>query len=550
MSSTAPPEAVPQAPTRAARAGALMAISTLAMAGASAIQAVLYLGEYGATARTDAFFAAFAVYQVVGVFTQATRVSSVPLLVGDKAIGMLRFFGGLAVIALPIIVACGPLAGPLADLLAPSATGSAHDLAVSALRVLGVAIVLQLFAAGAATLLGMRDRFEPVAAAYAFGALAGLVVFLFVRTQGELSLAWSMLAMAVVTSTWAMVALLRVRREEVASGTGGLGLAGVERKQRLVVECFQTAGDLLGRSVVYFVINAFFLVTLAVVGREGGAGATTVLSYAYLLASYLVAGTSTAVGISRAPDMVRGAQDQWKTVVADTVPHGYRYAALVSAPILAAGVVAATPVVDALLPTALGEGQAEDLARYILLLGPWLAAALVLNFAIPALFALSKARLVNVLAPFALALHAAASVAGAAIAGVEGAIVGMFVAPFVFGVVLVVVGAGNTTAAVLRELALDTLRAAGLAAVAFGAGAAVSSLVGAEELLAAVVSLGLGGVLYGAGMLLLAPRAVQVLLGAGRGGGAESSDAPGAGGVDATEATSAAPDGPGPQAPS
>ena len=117
--------------------------------------------------------------------------------------------------------------------------------------------------------------------------------------------------------------------------------------------------------------------TLAVVGREGGAGATTVLSYAYLLASYLVAGTSTAVGISRAPDMVRGAQeDDWHTVVKDTVPHGYRYAALVSAPILAAGVVAATPVVDTFLPDALGAGQAESLARAILLLAPRLARAL------------------------------------------------------------------------------------------------------------------------------------------------------------------------------
>ncbi len=117
---SAAPEAVPEAPTRAARAGALMALSTLAMAGASAIQAVLYLGEYGATARTDAFFAAFAVYQVVGVFTQAMRVSAVPLLVGDRAIGMLRFFGAMAVIAVPLIIACGRLqeASPVCSLAA------------------------------------------------------------------------------------------------------------------------------------------------------------------------------------------------------------------------------------------------------------------------------------------------------------------------------------------------------------------------------------------------------------------------------------------------
>jgi hypothetical protein len=513
-------------PTRAARAGLLMAISTLAMAGASAIQAVLYLGEYGATARTDAFFAAFAVYQVAGVFTQATRVSSVPLLVGDRAIGMLRFFGGLFVIAVPVILACGPLASPLADVLAPSAHGSAHDLAVGALRILCVAIVLQLGAAGAATLLGMRDRFEPVAGAYAFGALAGLITFVLVRTTGELALAWSMLAMAVVTTTWAFVALWKVRQEEIASGVGGHGLENYADKGRLVRESIRTAGDFLGRSVVYFVINAFFLVTLAVVGREGGAGAATVLSYAYLLASYLVAGTSTAVGISRAPDMVRGAQeDEWHSVVADTVPHGYRYAALVSAPILAAGVVAATPVVDTFLPSALGAGQASELARDIALLAPWTAAALLLNFAIPALFALAKARTVNMLAPIALVIHVGAALLGGALWDARGVVAAMVVAPLLFAVTLIVLGERGKLEVITREILLDTARAGGLAAAAFGLGAGVSALVGAHDLLAAILSLGIGGVAYAGGMAVLAPRVVKVLLGAGGGG---SADAPSA----------------------
>ncbi|MDQ8044907.1 MAG: hypothetical protein AAGC46_01065 [Solirubrobacteraceae bacterium] len=512
------PAAHPSEPTRAARAGLLMAISTLAMAGASAIQAVLYLGQYGATARTDAFFAAFAVYQVAGVFTQATRVSSVPLLVGDRAIGMLRFFGGLTVIAVPVVLACGPLASPVADLLAPSATGSAHDLAVGALRILCVAIVLQLGAAGAATLLGMRDRFEPVAGAYAFGALAGLITFIAVRTTGELALAWSMLAMAIVTTTWALVALMRVRREEVASGEGGLGLGNYDSKIQLVRESVITAGDFLGRSVVYFVINAFFLVTLAEVGRQGGAGAATVLSYAYLLASYLVAGTSTAVGISRAPDMVRGAQEEeWTTVVSDTVPHGYRYAALVSAPILAAGVAAATPVVQTFLSSALDDHQAHELAHDILLLAPWTAAALLLNFAIPALFALAKARTVNLLAPLALAIHVAAALIGGSIDGVDGVIATMVIAPLLFVVTLIVLGARGRLGVATREILTDTVRAGGLAAASFGIGAGVASLIGASDLLSAIVSLAVGGVLYGAGMLLLAPRVVQVLLGAGQG---------------------------------
>ena len=49
-----------------------------------AIQAIAYLSSFGATARTDAFFAAFALYTVFGVFCQSIRVTSVPLLVGRR----------------------------------------------------------------------------------------------------------------------------------------------------------------------------------------------------------------------------------------------------------------------------------------------------------------------------------------------------------------------------------------------------------------------------------------------------------------------------------
>ena len=227
--------------------------------------------------------------------------------------------------------------------------------------------------------------------------------------------------------------------------------------------------------------------------------------------------------------MVRGAQeDQWSTVVADTVPHGYRYAVLVSAPVLAAGVVAATPVVDALLPNALGDAQTASLATAILLLAPWLAAALLLNFAIPGLFALGRARTVNILAPVALVIHLAATFGAAAIAGVNAVIAAMVVAPFALFAALVVIGAGPQLGSVVREIMLDTVRAGGLAAVAFGAGLGVSTGIGLEGLIQAAVTLAIGGVIYLGGMMVLAPRVVQVLLGAGRGGGGEAGSQAGA----------------------
>ncbi len=126
------------------------------------------------------------------------------------------------------------------------------------------------------------------------------------------------------------------------------------------------------------------------------------------------------------------------------------------------------------------------------------------------------------LAPVALALHVGVSLAGAAVDGVDGVIAAMVIAPALFVAVLLVLGAGNQLGRVASEIALDTLRLGVLAAVAFGVGAGVASLLDGAELLHAVIALAIGGVIYAAGLLVLMPRAVKVLLGAGRGGGTAS----------------------------
>ena len=76
---------------------------------------------------------------------------------------------------------------------------------------------------------------------------------------------------------------------------------------------------------MYLAFNALYLVTVAFASRYQ-AGDATVLSYAYLYASYLVAGTGFALGMSRVADMRRGVLADWREVIADTVPGGFRYA--------------------------------------------------------------------------------------------------------------------------------------------------------------------------------------------------------------------------------
>jgi peptidoglycan biosynthesis protein MviN/MurJ (putative lipid II flippase) len=500
---TPPAQEVSDTSLRAARAGVAMSVAVLAMALGSGIQAVLYLSRFGTTERTDAFFGAFALYTVFGVFTQAIRITSVPLLVGPGRMRGRQFASTLGVIAIPVLVACLALAGPLARALAPGVSPAARTVTVVGVRILGAAMVLQLGAAGAATLLAVWDRFDMIAGGYIAGAGAGLVAyFVAVAPAGELALGWSMLAMAVVTFVWMAICVRRAWQPgREAPSTG--------RARPL-----SKAAVILGRTLVYFVLNGLFLVTLAYASHQD-AGDATVFSYAYLFASYLVAGTGLAVGISRVPAMSEGAQRGWRDVLADTVPGGFRYAMLVAAPAMAGLVAAGASLIGDLFPEQLPARDVETLQTFGALLMAWVVAALFVNFILPALFALGRARLVNVLSIPMVVLHVLATIAGERLFGLEGIVGAMFLAPLVFGLTLLAVAGGSRRAKTLVATARDAIAFPALAAVAFGVADALTiplpAGIGSALLIAAI-----GSVLYVLGLRLAAPRQLAVLLGTRR----------------------------------
>ncbi|HEY2766806.1 MAG TPA: hypothetical protein VGI76_01035 [Solirubrobacteraceae bacterium] len=490
---------------RKARAGMAMSLATFAMAAASAIQAVLYLGHFGTNVRTDGFFVAFALYSTFGVFSQSLRLTSVPLLVEPGArLSVREFAATLGCVALPVLVITIPLAGPLAHLIAPGLHPQGRAVTASALPVLGCAMALQLWAAGGATVLAIRDRFTTVAGAYMSGAFAGLVAFLaLMSSAGEQTLGWSMLAMALVTCGWMLVGVARSGGLAGGRSESSLGPAALARN----------AGLILGRTAVYLAFNVLFVITLAF-ASHASAGGTTVLSYAYLFASYLVAGTGMALGMSSIPDMTRDARARRQTLVAETVPRGYRYAMLIVAPALAALIAVGAPFVHALLPASLSSAEVSTLRTFAALLVPWTVCALLVNFLLPVLFALGRAGLLNALAAPLVLIHLAATAIGSALFGVDGAVGAFFVAPACFAAVLLVAGAGRSaTPALLAELAGDAARFLVLAALAFGAGWALGSTLPSE--LAQVLLAGaVGCALYVAGLRLVARRQLQVLLNA------------------------------------
>jgi peptidoglycan biosynthesis protein MviN/MurJ (putative lipid II flippase) len=491
-----------------------MSLATFAMAAASAIQAVLYLGRFGTNARTDGFFVAFALYSTFGVFSQSLRLTSVGLLVEPGArLSVGRFAAVLGAIAVPVLVLTVPLASPLADMIAPGLKVSARQVTATALPVLGVAMVLQLWAAGGATVLAIRGRFGAIAGAYTSGAGVGLATFLaLMSSAGVQTLGWSMAAMSVVTCTWMLVGVGR---------SGRLGAWPSEVSMRPVRPWgWRPAGPLLrdcatvlGRTAIYLAFNLLFVITLAFASRSA-AGSTTVLSYAYLFASYLVAGTGMALGMSSIPDLTRQARAQRRALVAATVPRGFRYAMLLVAPALAGLIAAGAPLIHALLPKSLSVAEVHTLRTFAALLIPWTVAALLVNFLLPVLLAFGRTRLLGALAPALLAVHLAATATSTALWGVDGAVGAMWVAPTCLAGVLLVSGAGRADARpVVRQLSGDGARFLALATLAFGTGWVVGSALGAD-LAQATVAGAVGCAAYLAGLRVVARRQLQVLLNA------------------------------------
>jgi peptidoglycan biosynthesis protein MviN/MurJ (putative lipid II flippase) len=484
-----------------ARAGMVMAAATFAMAAASGLQAALYLHSYGIDGRTDGFFVAFALYTVFGVFSQSIRVTSAPLLVDEEnGLPPRRFAATLVLIAAPVALLTIPLAHPLALLLAPGLSDADRAVTQEALPILGGAMILQLWAAGAATMLAVRDRFNTVAGAYIAGAAVGLVAYLAVSgSAGELSLGYSMLAMA-ATTCGLMLAGLR------GGAIAGRRHSAQLRLGRLIAD----AGLILGRTSIYLAFNALYLITLAFT-TSFSPGDATVLSYAYLFASYLVAGTAFALGMSRIADMSREVSSDTRAAFGDTVPQGFRYSMLICAPAMAGFVAAGASIIGVLFSASLGPEDVRTLQEFGALLSIWTVAALIVNLLLPAMFAVGKARLTNLLAPALLAVHIAASVVGGALFGSLGVVGAAFIAPSLFACVMLAKGAPQIAGHLAREVGRDALRFMLAAAGCFGLGAMLGTALG-DGLGAAVVAGGIGSALYLMLLPFIAPTQVNLVL--------------------------------------
>ena len=270
---------------------------------------------------------------------------------------------------------------------------------------------------------------------------------------------------------------------------------------------------MLGRTAIYLAFNGLYVVTLAFASNYA-AGDATVLSYAYLFASYLVAGTGFALGMSRIADMRRGALADWREVIADTVPAGFRYSMLLVAPALAALVAGGATLIGEVLPRASTPPRSTQLRTFAALLGAWTVAALLVNLLLPALFALGRSKLVNLLAPVIVVLHVAVTALGGVLFGAEGVVGAFFVVPLAFAACCWsparAARAARSPGAGQGRAPLHPPRRA-----SFGIGAAIGDAF-ASGIAAPLLTLAIGSLLYVSLGFRLAGSQVRLLLGAVR----------------------------------
>jgi hypothetical protein len=175
-------------------------------------------------------------------------------------------------------------------------------------------------------------------------------------------------------------------------------------------------------------------------------------------------------------------------------------------------IVCGAPLVHAVLPSSLSAAQVVTLRTLTALLVPWTLAALLVNFLLPVLLALGRARLLGIVAVPLVLVHLAATALGSALFGVDGAVGAFWVAPALLAAVLLVAASGRTYATGLtRELSGDALRFIGVSLVAFGAGWAAGAPFH-TGLVQAVVTGAIGGTLYLAGLRIVARPQLETLL--------------------------------------
>lgn len=448
------PSAAPRRSTLSS--GLLTAISFAVITGLSAVVGVVIARELGRGPETDGFFAAYGVFLVLVLAASAVRVAVLPALArarDEERFGAVLASYALALTAVAVVaLAVGVLAR---DWTAARLTGglpaTARETAADALLFLVPAAAAHLFAALAASGLAAFDSYGTAAAGYALGSALGLALILWrIDEDGIVACAWGTLLNGAVSLAVPAAALaLRARWGARARPDPAAKLLELARAAALPI-----------------VLQSLFVICIGFASGVG-TGAVTSFTYAYVVASALVAVTASSLGMVSSVPLARAA------LSAERASRHVVSASLVSFAAVAAGAGVFALVGDALVGAALGDAYAGatggEIGRLIVLLGPWMAASIGVTLAFPMLFVARREGRLPLLAGAALPLHVLLAWALVRWLDLEGLAVALFATTLVVLAGLLALVSPRVLASGARGLSLGAAFVALVALAAFGA---------------------------------------------------------------------------------
>jgi O-antigen/teichoic acid export membrane protein len=358
------------------------------VAASAAGAGALLAQKFGRNARTDGFLAAYQIYIVLTVAAQSFRMVVVPQLTraaaADRLGAELRAYAtSFLFLAVPVSVAAGLLAGRIGDAVTGSLPHVAATEATHAVVWLVPAAFAQLFAGLCASALAARDSYATAAVGYSVGGVAGVTLFaLLSGAHGLVALAWGLTLNATIA---AAIPFARLAWEGVLTRGGHAPTAPGARLWLF-----------LRGSALPVALQAFALIGLRLLASLG-VGRVTSFSYAYLLATTLIASTAFALSlISAAPLTRRGFDPE------DAAGHVV-HSSWLSLVLAGAGTGVIALVGGPIFGFVLGD-QYRGIGRIFLQLAPWLVAATAYYVAFPLLFVAGRLRLLVPIAVAAVAL--------------------------------------------------------------------------------------------------------------------------------------------------
>jgi len=465
-----------------------MAVQT----GLAGVVGLIVARDFGRTAVTDGFFAAYAVFVVVLLAANGIRVIVLPPLAharDESRLGseVAAYALTLATFVLPLLVLTFFAARPLAWLLTGGGTRATIDAAASVLPWMVLAAALQLYAGLAASSLAALNDYVTPALGFVLGSAAGLAFILArVDADGIKAVARGMALNGVIAVCFPLAVLAR-RAFVQAMPVQAMRPATLSFRGRLAE---------LGRGIALpFAIQGIYLICVPLAGREG-VGAVTSFGYAYLIASAVVAVTGSSLGLVTSVPLARAGLDRSR-ISRHVVSSGWLAIAVIGASAGVFGLAGGT-IVHALLGSGYSAAVGAQLGRLVVVFSLWAVVSVGISLTFPLLFVAGAGRRLPLLAVLTIVVQIPLALIGQLTLGLDGLALALAATTtFVLACLLIELDAVRPTA---RGLLVAAVTVALFALVTFGPPSLVLG-----PLAAAVVGLAL----YTAVLSLLRPAPLR-----------------------------------------